>query len=351
MMAVYNDEDFISEVLENAISQGIELVLLDDGSTDNTYEICSKFLGKGILELYQQKSISWDDEENRRIIYDLALKHNPDWVILYGSDELLESWNNKVTLKDAISQVDREGYNLIQFNWFNFFLTSKDNEQSKSIKEKLKCYSWASDYLYRSWKNIPGVGLQAGGGHYPFFPQGITYKIYPRKFALRHYKYRNNEQFKKKAQDRIKKIKGTTHEKLGWIQSYKTILDNNFDIKVSPHLLSKYNEDNNWNLERKYFYDIGVIGLEKDEIFTNDGKLKIKIFSQADWRLRDKENIERITNLQKKLKEAESRNSFQKNKILELRHKLKESDANRKNLFKKLKNIDNKPRDPKINSE
>jgi len=32
-------------------------------------------------------------------------------------------------------------------------------------------------------------------------------------------------------------------------------------------------------------------------------------------------------------------------------HKLKESDANRKNLFEKLKNIDNKPRDPKINSE
>jgi len=337
MMTVYNDEDFISEVLENAISQGIELVLLDDGSTDNTYEICSKFLGKGILELYQHKSNSWDDEENRRIIYDLAFKHNPDWLILYGSDELLESWNNKVTLKDAISQVDREGYNLIQFNWFNFFLTSKDNEQSKCIKEKLKYYSWGSDYLYRSWKNIPGVGLQAGGGHYPIFPQGITYKIYPRKFVLRHYKYRNYEQFKKKAQDRIKKIKGTSSEKLGWIQSYKTILDNNFDIKVSQHLLSKYNENNNWNLERKYFYDIGVIGLEKDEIFTNDGKLKIKIMSQADWRLRDNEHIERITSLQKKLKEAESRNSFQKNKILELRQKLKESNANRKNLFEKLK--------------
>lgn len=321
-MAVYNDEDFISEVLENAISQGIELVLLDDGSTDNTYEICSKFLGKGILELYQQKSNSWDDEENRRIMYDLALKHNPDWIILYGSDELLESWNNKVTLKDAISQVDREGCNLIHFNWFNFFLTSKDNEQSKSIKEKLKYYSWVSDYLYRSWKNIPGVGRQARGGHYPVFPQGITYKIYPRKFTLRHYQFRNNEQFKKKTQERIKKIKGTAREKLGWIQSYKTILDNNLDIKVSHHLLSKYNEDNNWNLERKYFYDIGAIGLEKDEIFTDDGKLKIKIFSQADWRLRDKENIERITNLQKKLKEAESRNSFQKNRILELRQKL-----------------------------
>jgi len=342
MMAVYNDEDFISEVLENAISQGIELVLLDDGSTDNTYEICSKFLGKGILELYLHKSNSWNEEENHRILHDLALRHNPDWLILFGSDEFLESWNNKVTLEDAISQVDREGYNLIQFNWFNFFLTSKDDEQSKSIKEKLKYYSWASDYLYRSWKNIPGVELKVRGGHYPIFPQGITYKIYPRKFVLRHYQFRNIEQFKKKVQDRIKKIKGTTRGKLGWIQSYKTILDNNFDIKVSPHLLSIYNEDNNWNLERKYLYDMGVIGLEKDEIFTNDGKLKIKIFSQADWRLRDKENIKRIINFQKKLKEAKSRNSFQKNKILELRHKLKESDANRKNLKNKSKKNNSK---------
>jgi len=330
MMTVYNDEDFISEVLENAISQGIELVVLDDNSTDKTFEICKKFEGSGVLDVYQHKSNSWNEEENRRIIYDLAIKHNPDWLILYGSDELLESWNNEVTLKDAISQVDREGYNLIQFNWFNFFLTSNDNDQSKSIKEKLKYYSWASDYLYRSWKNIPGVGLQARGGHVPIFPQGITYKIYPRKFVLRHYQFRNNEQFKKKAQDRIKKLKGTTREKLGWIQSYITNLNNNFDVNVSHHLLSKYNEDNNWNLERKFLYDMGVIGLEKDEIFTNDGKLKIKNFSQADWRLRDKENIERITKLQKKLKEAESRNLFQKNRILELRKKLRQYEEDMK---------------------
>jgi len=50
MLPVYNDEDIISEIIEHILSQGIELVIFDDGSTDKTFEICKKFLDSGVKE-------------------------------------------------------------------------------------------------------------------------------------------------------------------------------------------------------------------------------------------------------------------------------------------------------------
>ena len=60
MLPVFNDEDIIEEVIEHLLSQGINLVVLDNGSTDETYEICKRFVGKGILQLHQYKSDTYD---------------------------------------------------------------------------------------------------------------------------------------------------------------------------------------------------------------------------------------------------------------------------------------------------
>jgi len=113
MIPVYNDEDFIEEVLEHLISQEVPLVVLDNGSTDGTYEICKKFLGKGILNLHQFKTDRFKVELVHRILYDMALLHSPDWVIRSDSDEILETGVQDHTLKQGIEQADAEGYNLI----------------------------------------------------------------------------------------------------------------------------------------------------------------------------------------------------------------------------------------------
>jgi len=187
MIPVYNDEDIISEVIQYLLSQGLELVVLDNGSTDNTFEICKKFVDKGILKLVQFNTKSYQWDLILRILYDLALTENPDWVIRSDSDEFLESGIKGMTLKDRIIQADTEGYNLIQFDRFDFFMTDNDKENAKSIKEKMSYYSCQGDYLYRAWKYVPGIRIGDAEGHYPIFPDRSKYKINPGKLVLRHH--------------------------------------------------------------------------------------------------------------------------------------------------------------------
>jgi len=158
MLSVYNDSDIIKELIEYYISQGLNLVIVDNDSTDNTVEICNEFVGSGVNKIISFPSKLWDLYNSQKIQYDLALLQNPDWVIKIDSDEFFESGKNNFSLKEVIVEVNNLGYNLIQFDWFNFFLTDNDNYSGKSVKERLPYYSWASDFLYRAWKVVPGNG-------------------------------------------------------------------------------------------------------------------------------------------------------------------------------------------------
>jgi len=112
------------------------------------------------------------------------------------------------------------------------------------------------------------------GGHYPIFPEGKKYIIYPRKFVLRHYSFRSKKQAEKKMKDRIDKSIGEK-SKEGLTQHLKNALNNRFAESVDHTLLTKYNENNRWNLERKYVPFV-VEHPKKSDIFSEDGSLKFK---------------------------------------------------------------------------
>jgi len=251
MIPTFNDEDIIAQVIENMIFQGTFPVVLDNGSTDNTFNICKEFSDRGEIKLSRFSSESFNMDSILEISYDMALTEKPDWIVLCAPDELLESGLNNSKLAEAISQSDSEGYNLIQFNRFDFFMSDDDNKSAKTIREKLTYYSYQDDFLYRAWKFIPGIRLLEGG-HYPYFPEGQKYNICPRKFVMRHYSFRSKEQAEKKMKDRISRKIGKNKSNEGLDQHLKNALNREFTKSVDHSLLTKYNEDNQWNLERKY---------------------------------------------------------------------------------------------------
>ena len=138
MLPVFNEADIIEEVIQHLLSQDLDLVVLDNGSTDGSYEICKKFAEKELITLNQVKTEKFDFPLILRILYDMALTRNPDWLIRSDQDEILESGTKNLTLKEAIEQEDEKGKNLIQFDIFEFFSTNNDNHDSKSVKDRFQ---------------------------------------------------------------------------------------------------------------------------------------------------------------------------------------------------------------------
>lgn len=271
MMKVFNEDDIISETIENLINQKIDLVILDNGSTDRTYEICQEYERKGHVKLIQSFENPFESFLIFRILYDLTLTLSPDWIIRVDADEFFESGQNNLSLRDGICMVDEEGYNLIQFNRFDFFMTDDDNDSEKSIKNRLKYYSYQNDHLYRAWKFIPGI-LGGEGGHVPIFPKGVQYKIFPKKFAHRHYPYRSKFQAEKKVkaiEERILSLPQNTPT----TERFQKVLQHNFSERVDHMLLTKYHEDNHWCLERKYTPFVIPNQPKREDIFSSNGFL------------------------------------------------------------------------------
>jgi len=284
MLPVFNEEDIIQEVIEHLISQEIPLVVLDNGSTDQTYEICKKFVGKGILKLEQFKSQSYKWDQILRILYDMAITLDPDWVIRSDSDELLESGIKNLTLKRAIEQVDTEGYNLIQFDGFEFFMTDDDKDSEKSLRKKMRHYSWQGDFFYRAWKYSPGIRIGDKMGHLPIFPDGLKYKISPQKMILRHYPFRNKKQAESKMKNRIRGREKST-SKVALDQHEKNVLNLDFSKKFDHNLITKHNEDGKWEYKIKLCPYTHPNPPRKEDIFTKDGELKEKPISNMEYRL------------------------------------------------------------------
>jgi len=304
MIPVYNDEDIIEEVLEHLLSQGLELVVLDNGSTDTTYEKCRKYAERGQIKLESFKTKTYDQHWGLiiRALYDMALGQKPDWVVRIDSDEFLESGIKGMTLKDRIIQADIEGYNLIQFNVFDFFMTDNDNENAKSIKEKMLYYTYKNDFNYRAWKFSLAINVE-WTSHLPIFPEGKKYKISPKKMVLRHYPFRSKQQAEKKIRD---KIRGIDKQKLkeGLPEYSRKLIDHSNDVtkKIDHRILSRYNDDEVWNYKSTFSYSWAKTPPKQLEIFTKDGKLR--------W------NLKTINEVQ-----IELNNLRQKNIELRLRHK------------------------------
>jgi len=302
MLPVYNDQEIVGEVIEHLLSEGLELVVLDNGSTDGSYEVCKKYAEKDLIVLDQYSSPTFEWPLLLRMLYDMALRKNPDWFLRCGQDEFLESGISNVSLKEAFIKEDEKGCNLIQFDVFEFFMTDADNLQAKSTRERFPYYSWQKESEYRAWKYYPGIRVEDAGGHYPIFPRHIKYKIPNRKFVYRHYRYRNKQQAIKNHLDRLNRLKGTPESKLGWNVHWKRIAEGEGPHVVEHKLLTKYLEDNNWNCELKYYPYISGIHPKKNDVFDQDGNLKPEF--PTVWEVRVK-SIETIKEKDSKLANLE----------------------------------------------
>lgn len=211
ILASYNEQRFIRACLEHYLQQGIEVYLLDNDSTDDTLKIAREYLGRnliGIERIPRQGMYQWQKILKRK--EQLADEIQADWLMHADPDEIRVAPTSSQTLAEAITDVDRQGYNAINFMEYTFLpvreFPEHDNEDFQKTLRWYYPFAQRHPHRLNAWKKqprrwpgikafarelvrnhrwgVPSVNLHDSGGHIVKFP-GIH--PYPVDFKLKHY--------------------------------------------------------------------------------------------------------------------------------------------------------------------
>jgi glycosyltransferase involved in cell wall biosynthesis len=100
MYRIKNEERWIEKSLEAASEICQQIVVLDDGSTDNTLKICKSF--SSVVDIHEQKNLPFDDTRDKNILLKMSLKCNPDFIMTLDGDEVIMP-NMKQILKEDLT--------------------------------------------------------------------------------------------------------------------------------------------------------------------------------------------------------------------------------------------------------
>ena len=88
MLRIKNEEQYIEQTLHMAAKVADGFVILDDGSTDRTPELCRSH-PKVIRYEYQNEPVTDEVRDKNRLLR-MALDESPDWLLALDGDEVLE---------------------------------------------------------------------------------------------------------------------------------------------------------------------------------------------------------------------------------------------------------------------
>ena len=189
VLNVRNESVHIRRCLGDFIAEGIEVILIDQDSTDDTVAKAREFLGKGLLFI---ERMPWNgvDSLDERLAAQCSIIESVrhDWVIHADADEWLCAPQEGVRLIDGIAAAERAGFNCINFNEFIFLPMDGQSHYHEGYSSELLSYYFflprPGPRLMRAWKREAGLDNRGGAGH---LLSGSDVRLCDETFILRHY--------------------------------------------------------------------------------------------------------------------------------------------------------------------
>ena len=109
---------FLREVLADAARYVDEVLIVDDGSTDDTVAVCHEVLRNVPHTVVSLGSSQFHDEHRlRRLQWELARARRPDWILCLDADEMFEA-----RMASSIrTLVDQDRVDAVAFRLFDFW--------------------------------------------------------------------------------------------------------------------------------------------------------------------------------------------------------------------------------------
>jgi glycosyltransferase involved in cell wall biosynthesis len=203
VVTAYNECDVITQSIGHLLENGVEVHLLDNWSSDGTFELVEEVFGERVTRERFPASGPSDTYDWIAIldrVEAITREHACDWSIHQDADELRESPWPGVSLRDALYRVSAAGFNCVDHTVVNFRPVDDAFVDGADLKTSFAWCEFAahqSDFLQLKAWSAPGaaVGLAIDGGHQVRF---AGRRIYPYKFLLRHYPIRSQRHGERK---------------------------------------------------------------------------------------------------------------------------------------------------------
>ena len=257
IMTAYNEEDIISQSIHKLLQQGINVHVIENWSTDNTFQILKNLEKQELISLERfplhGPSKFFDLHALLTRVEQVSREIKADWYIHHDVDEIRTSPWPDYNLKQGIFRVDQEGYNSIDHNVIFFQPIDDGFIAGTDFESYFKYFEFCKMSVYflqiKAWKNYgQDLSLADSGGHEVKFDGR---KVYPYKFLLKHYPFRTKKQSRKKVFVDRKSRWNPMEKKKGWHAHYDHI-DEGFNFLKSPSELELFNVE---EFNKKYLVE------------------------------------------------------------------------------------------------
>lgn len=188
VMAARNEAGYIEVALRTLIDEGVEVVLIDNGSVDGTREVAERFLGGGLLAI---EDLPWRGvhslAERMRAKASVFEASRHDWRLHVDADEWLRA-NDDVTFAEFLTRGVHPRHMIVNFREFVFLPPLGVDMWAQDFRRLATSYYFFAPRplrLMRAWRRQWPGDLVAGAGHR--FNDAPPELIHPADQTLRHY--------------------------------------------------------------------------------------------------------------------------------------------------------------------
>ena len=288
IIPAYNMELYIKKSIESIIKQtykNIEIIIIDDGSKDKTYEICLelKKMYENII-LIKKENTGVSDSRNRGIE-----KATGDFIVFVDSDDYIE----ENMIEDFVLAYENENVDLVLSGFFEEY-------QNKNGKIKLKHKIFFESKKYNNQEEIKEDFVKLWDKHILY---NICNKVYKRtiieEFGIRFPNYNFGEDlfFNKEYIKNIKSCYIIPKAYYHYIREREGSSTSSYKCDLFEIRVKEYEEF------YKYFEEYGVVGEESREFLSRRHLDRIigcieNVFCSKLSKLEKMQNIEQIVNHQ-----------------------------------------------------
>lgn len=167
IVPVYNVEEYVGECIESILNQSyenIEVIILDDGSTDQSAEICIEYAKQdGRIKFYQQENKGLATTRKNASIYVTG-----EYIIFVDSDDYLE----KIFLEEMMFK--GKGYDLVTSGYYSGY------------GKNVKCFDAITEGTYTSETDLKYIHANMiFKGDRMGIHRSVWAKMYKRELALK----------------------------------------------------------------------------------------------------------------------------------------------------------------------